>query len=180
MLAPLGLLTVVILLAAIMSKRVSPLVALILVPTVAALTGGFGADTGKFIVRGIRDIAPVAGMFVFAILYFGIVTDAGLLDPVLDRILRVVGARPRRIVVGTVLLALLVHLDGSGAVTFLVTIPAMLPLYERLGIDRRVLACAASLAAGVNFLPWTGPTVRASAALGVPTAELFNPLIPVQ
>ena len=180
MLALLGLLTVVVLLAAIMSKRVSPLVALILVPTVAAIAGGFGADTGTFIVRGIRDIAPVAGMFVFAILYFGIVTDAGLLDPVIDRILRVVGVRPRRIVIGTALLALVVHLDGSGVVTFLVTIPAMLPLYERLGMDRRVLACAASLAAGVNFLPWTGPTVRASAALGVPVAELFNPLIPVQ
>ncbi len=180
MLALLGLLTVVVLLAAILSKRVSPLVALILVPTVAAIAGGFGADAGKFIVRGIRDIAPVAGMFVFAILYFGIVTDAGLLDPVIDRILRVVGARPRRVVVGTALLSLLVHLDGSGAVTFLVTIPAMLPLYDRLGMDRRVLACAASLAAGVNFLPWTGPTVRASAALGVPVAELFNPLIPVQ
>ena len=77
-----------------MSKRVSPLVALIVVPTVASLAGGFGLETGKFIVRGIRDVAPVAGMFVFAILYFGIVTDAGLLDPVIDRILRVVGARP--------------------------------------------------------------------------------------
>jgi CitMHS family citrate-Mg2+:H+ or citrate-Ca2+:H+ symporter len=92
----------------------------------------------------------------------------------------VVGVRPRRIVVATALLALVVHLDGSGAVTFLVTIPTLLPLYERLGMERRVLACAASLAAGVNFLPWTGPTVRASAALGVTTAGLFNPLIPVQ
>src|SRR6185436_16482244 len=137
-------------------------------------------DTAKFIVRGIRDVAPVAGMFVFAILYFGVVTDAGLLDPVIDRVLRTVGGSPRRIVVGTALLALVVHLDGSGAVTFLITIPAMLPLYERLGMDRRVLACAASLAAGVNFLPWTGPTVRASAALGIPAAKLFWPLIPVQ
>ena len=33
---------------------------------------------------------------------------------------------------GTTLLALLIHLDGSGAVAFLVTIPAMLPLYDRL------------------------------------------------
>ena len=29
----------------------------------------------------------------------------------------------------------------------------MLPLYNRLGMDRRILACAASMAAGVNFLP---------------------------
>jgi citrate-Mg2+:H+ or citrate-Ca2+:H+ symporter, CitMHS family len=180
MLAALGLVTLAALLAAILSKRVSPLVALIAVPTVASLAGGFGLETGRFIVRGIRDVSPFAGMFVFAILYFGIVTDAGLLDPVIGRILRVVGARPRRVVVGTALLALVVHLDGSGAVTFLVTVPAMLPLYERLGMDRRVLACAASLAAGVNFLPWTGPTVRASAALGIPAANLFWPLIPVQ
>ena len=51
------------------------------------------------------------------------------------------------------MLGLLVHLDGSGAVTFLVTIPVMLPLYDRLGMDRRVLACAVSMAAGVDFLP---------------------------
>ena len=86
-------------------------------------------------------MAPVVGMFVFAILFFGIMTDAGMLDPIIDRILRTVGTRPTRIVMGTTLLALLIHLDGSGAVTFLVTIPAMLPLYDRLGMDRRVLAC---------------------------------------
>jgi CitMHS family citrate-Mg2+:H+ or citrate-Ca2+:H+ symporter len=178
--AALGLVTILTLLAAILSKRVSPLVALIAVPTAAALLGGAGLETGAFVVSGIRGVAPVAGMFVFAILYFGIMTDAGLLDPILDRILRTVGSRPTRIVPGTALLALLIHLDGSGAVTFLVTIPAMLPLYERLGMDRRVLACVASLAAGVNFLPWTGPTIRASTALGITTIELFRPLIPVQ
>jgi CitMHS family citrate-Mg2+:H+ or citrate-Ca2+:H+ symporter len=107
-------------------------------------------------------------------------TDAGMLDPIVDRILRIVGIHPVRIVVGTALLALLVHLDGSGAVTFLVTVPAMLPLYERLEMDKRVLACVASMAAGVNFLPWTGPMLRASAALHVPTTDLFRPLIPVQ
>jgi CitMHS family citrate-Mg2+:H+ or citrate-Ca2+:H+ symporter len=119
-------------------------------------------------------------MFIFAILYFGIMTDAGMLDPIIDGILRAVGSSPPRIVVGTALLALLVHLDGSGAVTFLVTIPVMLPLYQRLGMDRRVLACAVSLAAGVNFLPWTGPMIRAAASLKVPVGSIFNPLVPVQ
>ncbi|MFX5603058.1 SLC13 family permease, partial [Acinetobacter baumannii] len=80
----------------------------------------------------------------FAILFFGIVTDAGMLDPIISRILKTVGSRPTRIVPGTALLALLIHLDGSGAVTFLITIPAMLPLYTRLGIDKRILACVAS------------------------------------
>jgi CitMHS family citrate-Mg2+:H+ or citrate-Ca2+:H+ symporter len=119
-------------------------------------------------------------MFVFAILYFGIMTDAGMLDPIIARILHSVGSRPTRIVVGTALLALLIHLDGSGAVCFLVTIPAMLPVYLALGMDRRVLACAAALAAGVNFLPWTGPTLRAAAALKIPVAAIFTPMIGVQ
>src|SRR5690349_13892010 len=168
MLALLGLLTIAILLIVIMTKRMSPLIALIVIPILASLAGGFGRETGKFITTGLQSLAPVVGMFVFAILFFGIVTDAGMLDPIIDRILRVVGTRPTRIVMGTALLALLIHLDGSGAVTFLVTIPAMLPIYQRLGMDRRVLAAAASLAAGVNFLPWTGPMIRASAALKIP------------
>src|SRR5580698_5321353 len=180
MLALLGFLTIIVLLAAILSRRISPLTALAVVPVIASLAGGFGVRTASFMVHGIQSVANVAGMFVFAILFFGVMTDAGMLDPIIDRILRRVGSHPPRIVVGTALLALLVHLDGSGAVTFLITIPAMLPLYERLGMDKRVLACAASMAAGVNFLPWTGPMIRASAALHIPVASIFNPLIPVQ
>jgi CitMHS family citrate-Mg2+:H+ or citrate-Ca2+:H+ symporter len=180
MLALLGLTTVVVLLAVIISKRMSPLIALILIPVIASLIGGFGFETSKFVVDGLKSLAPVVGMFVFAILFFGVVTDAGMLDPIIDRILRTVGTRPTRIVMGTTLLALLIHLDGSGAVTFLITIPAMLPLYDRLGIDKRILACAVAMAAGVNFLPWTGPMIRASAALKLPVSEIFNPLIGVQ
>jgi CitMHS family citrate-Mg2+:H+ or citrate-Ca2+:H+ symporter len=180
MLALLGLVTVIVLLALIMSRLVSPLAALVAVPTAAALAGGFGLQTAQFIVTGVQQTAPVAAMFIFAILFFGVMTDAGTLDPLVDGILRAVGTKPARIVVGTALLGLLVHLDGSGAVTFLVTVPAMLPLYDTLRMDKRVLACVASLAAGVNFLPWTGPTLRASAALHVSTTELFRPLIPVR
>jgi len=179
-LALLGVATIAVLLLVIMTKRMSPLIALILIPLVACLVGGFGWDTSKFVVSGLQSLAPVVGMFVFAILFFGVVTDAGMLDPIIDRILRTVGTRPTRIVMGTTLLALLIHLDGSGAVTFLITIPAMLPLYDRLGLDRRILACAASLAAGVNFLPWTGPMIRAAASLKLPIPEIFNPLVPVQ
>jgi citrate-Mg2+:H+ or citrate-Ca2+:H+ symporter, CitMHS family len=180
MLALLGVITIGVLLLVIMTKWMSPLIALILIPLVASLIGGFGWDTSKFIVSGLQSLAPVVGMFVFAILFFGVVTDAGMLDPIIDRILHTVGTRPTRIVMGTTLLALLIHLDGSGAVTFLITIPAMLPLYDRLGIDKRILACAASMAAGVNFLPWTGPMIRASASLKLPIPEIFNPLVPVQ
>jgi len=180
MLAASGLLTVLALLISILSRRVSPLAALVLIPCAAALINGFGFDTSNFIVNGIQNISSVVVMFVFAILYFGIVTDAGMMSPLIAWLLRKVGTRPSRIVPGTALLALLVHLDGSGAVVFLVTIPALLPLYQRVGIDRRILACVASLAAGVNFLPWTGPTMRAAAALHVSPMQIFSPLIRVQ
>ncbi|MGC4078938.1 MAG: citrate:proton symporter [Rubrivivax sp.] len=180
MLALLGLLTIVVMLAAIMTKKLSPMVALISIPIIAALIGGFGLETGKHIVTGVKNMAPIIGMFIFAILYFGIVTDAGMLDPIINRILKTVGTKPARITMGTALLALIIHLDGSGAVTFLVTIPAMIQIYDRLGMDKRVLAACASLAAGVNFLPWTGPVIRASAALHIPVSEIFLPLLPVQ
>ncbi|HEX4321549.1 MAG TPA: citrate:proton symporter [Acidobacteriaceae bacterium] len=180
MLPLVGLITILAVLLAILSKRVSPLVALIVFPILASLATGFGLETSRFILSGIQGIAGVIGMFVFAILFFGVLTDARMLEPVVAWLLSKIGSRPSRIVPGTALLALLVHLDGSGAVVFLVTIPALLPLYRQVGIDRRILACVASLAAGVNFLPWTGPTLRASAALHIPTSNLFLPLLGVQ
>ena len=175
-----GIIAILVLLAAILSSRVSPIVALVVVPIVASLVLGFGLETSKFMAAGVGQIAPIAAMFVFAILFFGIMTDAGMLEPLITRIVRAASGRPTWITTGTALLALLVHLDGSGAVCFLVTIPAMRPLYDRMGMDRRVLACTASLAAGVNFLPWTGPTIRAAASLHIPVESIFLPMIPVQ
>lgn len=180
MLALLGLATILVLVAAILSGRMSPLVALIIIPILSSVVGGFGLATTGFILQGVQQVASVAAMFVFAILFFGIMTDAGMLDPIIDRILLTVGSSPVRISMGTALLALLVHLDGSGAVTFLVTIPVMLPVYQRVGMDKRILACTASMAAGVNFLPWVGPAIRASAALHIPATDIFAPLVRVQ
>ena len=180
MLPVLGLLTIIVLVGVILSGRMSPFVALIAIPILSSLVGGFGLKTTGFIIHGVQNVAPVAAMFIFAIVFFGVMTDAGMLDPIIDRILRIVGSSPVRISMGTALLALLVHLDGSGAVTFLVTIPVMLPLYRRLGMDKRILACTAAMAAGVNFLPWVGPTIRASAALHLSATDIFAPLLKVQ
>lgn len=180
MLAWLGVFTIAAMLVLILSRRVSPLVALVVSPIPAVLIASHGKQLGGYILAGVREIAPIVGMFVFAILFFGIVTDAGVLKPLISRIVRMTGGRPLRIIPLSALLALLIHLDGSGAVVFLVTIPALLPLYDRLAIDRRILACVVSMAAGVNFLPWTGPTLRASAVLHVSPAQLFRPLVGVQ
>ena len=180
MLALTGLGAIAALLAAILSNRMSPLVALILIPVTAAVLVGVGGQVPTYVLSGLVRIAPVAGMFIFAILFFGVMTDAGLLAPLVALVVRLVGDSPERITLGTALLALVIHLDGSGAVCFLVTIPALRPVYDRIGMDRRVLACTASMAAGVNFLPWTGPTLRASASLRVSTAALFTPMVGAQ
>ncbi len=152
-LALLGLLTILAVLVSILTRRVTPLAALVVFPVAASLIAGFGLRTSVFMLQGIQGIAGVIGMFVFAILFFGVLTDARMLEPILTGLLRRIGTRPSRIVPGAALLALLVHLDGSGAVVFLIAVPALLPLCDRVGIDRRVLACVISLAAGVNFLP---------------------------
>ena len=173
-----GILIVLVLLALILSKATSALTALILVPVAGALIAGFGLDTAKFAVEGIKNIAPVAAMFIFAILFFGVLTDAGMFDPIITRTLRMVGHDPVRIAMGAAVLSMIVHLDGSGAVTFLITVPAMLPLFDRLGMDRRILAGVVALGAGaMNIVPWGGPTLRASSALEIPVTDLYNPII---
>jgi CitMHS family citrate-Mg2+:H+ or citrate-Ca2+:H+ symporter len=91
--AALGFLTIGALFLLIVSRKTSPLVALIAVPILAALAAGFGLSTAKFIIAGIQQIAPVAAMFVFAILYFGIASDAGTLEPLVGAIVRAAGAR---------------------------------------------------------------------------------------
>ena len=178
MVAALGFITIIVLLAVIMLKKMSPLVALISVPVITALIGGHGLNIGKYINDGVKSIAPTGIMFIFAILFFGILTDAGTFQPIIDQILKIVGTDPIKIAIGTAILAMIVHLDGSGAVTFLVTVPAMLPLYEALGMRKTTLATIVALGAGVmNILPWGGPTIRAATSLKIPVTELFNPLL---
>lgn len=149
-----GVIIIILLLGMVLSKKVSALSALILVPVVVGLVAGLGLETFSFAVKGIRTIAPVAAMFIFAIIFFGVLTDAGMFDPIINGIIRMVGNDPARITVGAALLAMIVHLDGSGAVTFLITIPAMLPLFTRLKMDKRILAAVVALGAGtMNMVP---------------------------
>ena len=181
MLAILGLTTIVLLLVLVISKTLSPVVALVAVPVITALLGGFGWEIAGFVTDGMESIAPTAVMFIFAILFFGIMMDAGTFEPVIRRLLSLAGNDPARITVVSAVLAMLVHLDGSGAVTFLITVPAMLPLYDALGMRRTTLATVVALGAGtMNILPWGGPTIRAATALDVPVTDLFTPiLVPV-
>jgi len=172
----LALLTIGALLLLILCRLTSVLVALTLVPIAAALAGGFGAQIGTFAMDGIRGVTPVAALLAFAVVYFGLMNDAGLFEPVIRVLVSIAGADPVRISVGTAAIATLSHLDGAGASTFMVTVPSMLPLYQRAGMSPLALTATTALAAGtMNMLPWAGPTTRAAAALHVSTSDLFVP-----
>lgn len=182
MLSLIGYLTVAAILTLLLTNRTAAVVALAGVPIVAALVAGFApSEVGEFVGEGLGGVVGVTTMFVFAIVYFGLMKDAGMFDPIINRILRFAGSAPVTVCVGTTALAMAAHLDGAGATTFLITIPAMLPLFERLGMNRLVLTTCVGLGAGVmNLLPWGGPTARAAVTADVPVNELWVPLIPAQ
>lgn len=179
MLAALGFTTIGLFLLLTLTKRLSVLVALVLLPVLAALAGGFADELGGMILDGMSTVAPTGIMIAFAVLYFSLMVDAGLFGPLIRGILRIARRDPLRICVGTAVLTMCVALDGDGASTFLITISALLPVYRQLGMRPLVLSGIICLGAGVmNMIPWGGPTVRAASALKLDTSEIFVPLLP--
>jgi CitMHS family citrate-Mg2+:H+ or citrate-Ca2+:H+ symporter len=163
----------------IMTRRLSPMVSLILIPTVFALVGGFGGTMGPMMLDGIAKLAPTGVMLMFAILYFSIMNDSGLFTPLVEAIIRFSKGDPRKILVGTAVLALLVSLDGDGATTYLIVLTAMLPIYQRLKLNPLFLSAIAILSVGItNLVPWGGPTARAASALHLDPSVLFLPMLP--
>lgn len=163
----------------IMTRRLSALIALILVPIAFALLGGFAAGLGPMMLDGIRTLAPTGVMLMFAILYFAIMIDSGLFDPAVRKILRLVKGDPLKVSMGTAALAMIVSLDGDGSTTYMICVAAVLPLYQRLGMSPLLMACLIMLSSGVlNMTPWGGPTARAASALHVDPADIFVPMIP--
>ena len=170
---------VIVFMTLIMTKKLSPLTALILVPVAFGIAGGFAPQLGEMMVAGITKLAPTGVMLMFAILYFAIMLDAGLFEPFVQRLIALVHGDPMKVVVGSAVLALLVSLDGDGSTTYMITTAAMLPLFRRLGMRPLVLACVTMLAGGVmNILPWGGPTARAASALSIDVSTVFVPMIP--
>jgi CitMHS family citrate-Mg2+:H+ or citrate-Ca2+:H+ symporter len=179
MLVLLGFGMVAVFMALILTKRMSPVVALVLVPVTFAIIAGAGMDLGDAVKEQVSGFATTAALLFFAIIFFGLMIDVGLFDPLIRGILKICGDDPVRVVIGTALLAGVVSLDGDGSTTFIITVSAMLPIYLRLGMSPVTLTVAANLANGVfNILPWGGPTIRAATALGVSPTELFNPMVP--
>ncbi|MFB7517048.1 CitMHS family transporter [Streptomyces sp. NPDC056144] len=179
MLTVLGFAMIATFLVLIMTKKMSPIAALVLIPALFCVAVGQGAQLGDYVIEGVGKLAPTAAMLMFAIVYFGVMIDVGLFDPIVRGILRFCKADPVRVVVGTAVLAAIVSLDGDGSTTFMITVSAMYPLYKRLGLSLVVLTGVAATANGVmNTLPWGGPTARAATALKLDAADIFVPMIP--
>lgn len=120
MLTFLGFAMVITFMFLIMTKRLSALIALIIVPILFALFGGFAPKIGPMMLEGITKLAPTGVMLMFAILYFALMIDSGLFDPAVRKILKLVKGDPLKVAVGTAVLALVVSLDGDGATTYMI------------------------------------------------------------
>ncbi|MGP4091610.1 CitMHS family transporter [Streptomyces sp. KR55] len=179
MLTILGFTMIATFLVLIMMKKMSPIAALVLIPALFCVFVGKGAHLGDYVIDGVSSLAPTAAMLMFAIVYFGVMIDVGLFDPIVRGILKFCKADPMRIVVGTALLAAIVSLDGDGSTTFMITVSALYPLYKRLKMSLVILTGVAAMANGVmNTLPWGGPTARAATALKLDASDIFVPMIP--
>ncbi|MDN4527679.1 CitMHS family transporter [Fictibacillus fluitans] len=180
MLAILGTVMIVVFTYLIMAKRLSPIASLTLIPVVFAVLGGFGGKLGTMIMDGLKLVAPSAALLLFAILFFGILIDAGLFDPLIEKILKIVKGDPVKIAMGTAILSLLVALDGDGTTTYMIAVSALLPLYIRIGMNPLILATVSMLSLSImsGMTPWGGPATRAIAVMGLDASEFFIPLLP--
>ncbi|MGO4238431.1 CitMHS family transporter [Pseudarthrobacter sp. YAF2] len=179
MLVILGFAMIAVFMVLIMTKKLTPVLALIIVPTVFGLFAGAGLGIGDMVMDSMKSMTSTAALLMFAIIYFGLMIDVGLFDPLVKFILRKLGNDPAKVVLGTAILAAAVSLDGDGSTTFILTTAAMLPVYLRLKMSPVVLTCVAGLANGtMNILPWGGPTARAATALKIDVNDVFVPMIP--
>lgn len=182
MLTFIGLLTIGSLVVLLLYGRMAPVLPLIVVPLIGVLAAGFGPEAiSQFFADGILRVAGIATMFVFAITFFGVLQDTGLFRPIIATMVRLTRGNVVAVTIATALIGMLAHLDGAGATTFLLTIPALLPLYKQLRMSPYLMLLMLALGAGIfNMLPWAGPLGRAAAVTGIDVTQLWRPLIAVQ
>lgn len=186
LLAVLGFLTIIAVIVLLLRNVTVPSLAFIGVSTITCAilvaTGTFTIkEMGDFIKAGVADTSSTACLFLFSVVYFGIMTDTGMFDKIIDALVAKVGNNVVGVAVMTFVIACIGHLDGGGASTFLITVPAMLPIYKKLHMRSTTLLLIAVTAMGVmNLMPWGGPTMRAASVLGVEANDLWRKLMPMQ
>ncbi len=153
-----------------------------IIPLIVALIIGTGfEDTMLFMHEGISDVLVIAALFILATIYFSTMSDAGLFEPIVRGLTKLVGKSVFGVVAITALIALASHLDGQGVTTLMVTVPPMLIVFDKLKIRRTLLALVfCTVVPVMNMLPWGGPTARAAAVLGTDVMVLYKQLLPLQ
>ena len=180
MLAIWGFAIILTFLTLIIFKKMSVLTALVLIPVLYGFIAGFNInDLGKFALDGIKQVAPTGILLMFAVLYFSVMLDTGLFDPVISLIIKKVHGDPLKVILGTSILTMIVHLDGDGTATFMIVLSAFLPIYQKLKISKLVLTTIVALSVGpLHLVPWSGTSVRAISILKSDATHIFNPNIP--
>ena len=179
-LAIIGFVLMIVLMYVLIREKMAPPVAFILLPLIAAACAGFGMeDIAGFVKTGMNSMLSTEILFVFSISYFTLMSDKGLFDPIINFLIKKVGTNVTTILVAAVLTTFVAHLDGSGATTFLIVVPAFLPICKEMGIRPKALLGAMCGAYGVmNIVPWGGPTMRAASVAGVEAGDLYSFIIP--
>lgn len=178
-----GLAIIVSIVGLLIAKKISPVVGMTLIPCIGAMILGYSVgDLVKFFDKGLSQVMNVVIMFIFAIIFFGIMTDSGLFKPLVKRLILMTRGNVIIVCVMTALIGSFAQLDGAGAVTFLLSIPALLPLYKALNMNKYLLILLLALSAAImNMVPWGGPMARVATVLKVKSVnELWYGLIPIQ
>lgn len=162
-----GFAMIVIIVAALIRSKSNPVPLFVIVPVIAALICGFTpAQIFEFVKAGVGKTWSTAVLFIFSIVYFSMMGDMGLFDPMVNWLVKKAGSNIVMVTVATSLIAVISHLDGALASTLLITIPAMLPIYKKLHMRPVVLVCIIGAAMSImNLLPWGGPVARTGVVL---------------
>ncbi|MCG4281815.1 CitMHS family transporter [Lacticaseibacillus saniviri] len=169
---------IIIFMYIIMKKKMSPFTALVMVPLVFAIIAMIAGvakkgTIGDFVLKGIATTANTGIMLLFAILYFSIMLDAGLFDPITKRMIIFAKGDPMKVLIATAVVAAAVSLNGDGTTTTLICCSAFIPIYKKLNMKLMNLGVLIILQNTImNLLPWGGPTARAMAVFKVDASIL--------
>ena len=180
MLALIGFTLMIVLMFVLIKEKMAPPLAFILLPIIAAALAGFGVtEISEFIKTGLKTMMRTAILFIFSISYFTLMSDAGLFDPIIDSLSKRTGKSITTVLIAVLLTTFVAHLDGSGATTFLIVVPAFLPICKKMKIRPQALLAAMCGGYGVmNLVPWGGPTMRAASVANIEVGDLYSFMIP--
>jgi CitMHS family citrate-Mg2+:H+ or citrate-Ca2+:H+ symporter len=179
-LAIIGFILIIALMYVLIAEKMSPPVAFVLFPLIAAiLIGADIAQISEYVQTGLGSILNTAVLFLFSISFFTLMSEQGLFDPLVDFIIGKVGKNITAIFIAVILVATVAHLDGSGASTYLITIPAFKPIMDRLNVrPTAFLGTVIGLMSAMNIIPWGGPTIRAASVAQVEVFDLYGFILP--